>query len=130
MLCTQIGAELALISLIAAPHHRHHREQANCPVLGPTSESSFGKYSSWWICPEEIVARPYSVFLLLGIDVKQVTIVVNFDLPVNQSEEPDYETYLHRIGRTGRFGKKGLAFNMIEVDKLPLLMKIQDHFSK
>lgn len=64
-----------------------------------------------------------------GIDVKQVTIVVNFDLPVNQSEEPDYETYLHRIGRTGRFGKKGLAFNMIEVDKLPLLMKIQDHFN-
>ncbi|XP_002708662.1 ATP-dependent RNA helicase DDX25 [Oryctolagus cuniculus] len=65
-----------------------------------------------------------------GIDVKQVTIVVNFDLPVNQLEEPDYETYLHRIGRTGRFGKKGLAFNMIEVDKLPLLMKIQDHFNR
>ncbi|XP_070255411.1 ATP-dependent RNA helicase DDX25 isoform X1 [Myotis yumanensis] len=64
-----------------------------------------------------------------GIDVKQVTIVVNFDLPVNQLEEPEYETYLHRIGRTGRFGKKGLAFNMIEVDKLPLLMKIQDHFN-
>ncbi|KAM7337830.1 hypothetical protein ACRRTK_003949 [Alexandromys fortis] len=64
-----------------------------------------------------------------GIDVKQVTIVVNFDLPINQSAEPDYETYLHRIGRTGRFGKKGLAFNMIEVDKLPLLMKIQDHFN-
>ncbi|KAF6080904.1 DEAD-box helicase 25 [Phyllostomus discolor] len=64
-----------------------------------------------------------------GIDVKQVTIVVNFDLPVNQLEEPDYETYLHRIGRTGRFGKKGLAFNMIEVNKLPLLMKIQDHFN-
>ncbi|KAK2099721.1 ATP-dependent RNA helicase ddx25 [Saguinus oedipus] len=64
-----------------------------------------------------------------GIDVKQVTIVVNFDLPVKQGEEPDYETYLHRIGRTGRFGKKGLAFNMIEVDKLPLLMKIQDHFN-
>ncbi|XP_007118141.1 ATP-dependent RNA helicase DDX25 [Physeter macrocephalus] len=64
-----------------------------------------------------------------GIDVKQVTIVVNFDLPVNGAEEPDYETYLHRIGRTGRFGKKGLAFNMIEVDKLPLLMKVQDHFN-
>ncbi|PNI65582.1 DDX25 isoform 4, partial [Pan troglodytes] len=64
-----------------------------------------------------------------GIDVKQVTIVVNFDLPVKQGEEPDYETYLHRIGRTGRFGKKGLAFNMIEVDELPSLMKIQDHFN-
>jgi superfamily II DNA/RNA helicase len=76
------------------------------------------------------ILKLYSVFPLLGIDVKQVTIVVNFDLPVNQAEEPDYETYLHRIGRTGRFGKKGLAFNMIEVDKLPLLMKIQDHFSE
>lgn len=83
-----------------------------------------------WLCPEENTANPYSVLPILGIDVKQVTIVVNFDLPVNQAEEPDYETYLHRIGRTGRFGKKGLAFNMIEVDKLPLLMKIQDHFSK
>ncbi|XP_073095635.1 ATP-dependent RNA helicase DDX25 isoform X3 [Manis javanica] len=64
-----------------------------------------------------------------GIDVKQVTVVVNFDLPLNQAQEPDYKIYLHRIGRTGRFGKKGFAFNMIEVDKLPLLMKIQDHFN-
>lgn len=39
-----------------------------------------------------------------GIDVEQVTIVVNFDLPVDQSGEADCETYLHRIGRTGRFG--------------------------
>lgn len=83
-----------------------------------------------YLCPKEEVEGPSNVFPLLGIDVKQVTVVVNFDLPVNQSGEPDYETYLHRIGRTGRFGKKGLAFNMIEVDKLPLLMKIQDHFSK
>lgn len=76
------------------------------------------------------LAGPYSVFPLLGIDVKQVTVVVNFDLPLNQAQEPDYKIYLHRIGRTGRFGKKGFAFNMIEVDKLPLLMKIQDHFSE
>lgn len=40
-----------------------------------------------------------------GIDVEQVTIVVNFDLPVDQYGEADCETYLHRIGRTGRFGK-------------------------
>lgn len=39
-----------------------------------------------------------------GIDVEQVTIVVNFDLPVDQMGEADCETYLHRIGRTGRFG--------------------------
>jgi len=44
-----------------------------------------------------------------GIDVPSVTVVVNYDLP-NGSEK--METYLHRIGRTGRFGKKGLAVNL------------------
>lgn len=43
--------------------------------------------------------------LCRGIDVEQVTIVVNFDLPIDQFGEADCETYLHRIGRTGRFGK-------------------------
>lgn len=40
-----------------------------------------------------------------GIDVEQVTIVVNFDLPMDANGKADCETYLHRIGRTGRFGK-------------------------
>ncbi|CAG2172320.1 unnamed protein product, partial [Oppiella nova] len=45
-----------------------------------------------------------------GIDVEQVTVVVNYDLPINvETREVDKETYLHRIGRTGRFGKEGLA---------------------
>uniref|UniRef100_A0A8C3UMA0 RNA helicase n=1 Tax=Catharus ustulatus TaxID=91951 RepID=A0A8C3UMA0_CATUS len=46
-----------------------------------------------------------------GIDVQQVTTVVNFGLPVDLDGEPDYETYLHRIGRAGRFGHRGIAFN-------------------
>ena len=37
-----------------------------------------------------------------GIDVEQVTIVVNYDLPVDVNGKADCETYLHRIGRTGR----------------------------
>jgi ATP-dependent RNA helicase DDX19/DBP5 len=41
-----------------------------------------------------------------GIDIEQVTIVVNFDLPVDQMGRADSETYLHRIGRTGRFGRQ------------------------
>uniref|UniRef100_A0A8C5F2T1 RNA helicase n=1 Tax=Gopherus evgoodei TaxID=1825980 RepID=A0A8C5F2T1_9SAUR len=65
-----------------------------------------------------------------GIDVEQVTIVVNFKLPTNQLHCPDFETYLHRIGRTGRFGKKGLAFNMVERHNLPLLRRIEEHFSE
>lgn len=45
--------------------------------------------------------------------VFQVTLVVNYDIPVKNTSnrhayaEPDYETYLHRIGRSGRFGRKG-----------------------
>jgi superfamily II DNA/RNA helicase len=43
--------------------------------------------------------------LARGIDVQHVSIVINFDLPKN------LENYLHRIGRSGRFGRKGLAIN-------------------
>ena len=43
-------------------------------------------------------------FICKGIDVEQVTIVVNFDLPMDVKGNADCETYLHRIGRTGRFG--------------------------
>ncbi|XP_065835573.1 ATP-dependent RNA helicase DDX19B-like [Oscarella lobularis] len=49
-----------------------------------------------------------------GIDVEQVTVVVNFDIPVDIYCRPDFETYLHRIGRTGRFGKSGLAINFVD----------------
>ena len=42
----------------------------------------------------------------------KVTIVVNYDLPVDVNGKADCETYLHRIGRTGRFGKHGLAINL------------------
>ena len=50
-----------------------------------------------------------------GIDVEQVTIVVNYDLPYDVVlHRPDFETYLHRIGRTGRFGKTGLALNLVD----------------
>ncbi|XP_040398520.1 ATP-dependent RNA helicase DDX25-like isoform X2 [Cygnus olor] len=63
-----------------------------------------------------------------GIDVAQVTIVVNFSLPVNQQKQLDFETYLHRIGRTGRFGKKGIAFNMVERQTTYLVHSIEEHF--
>ncbi|XP_015908282.1 ATP-dependent RNA helicase DDX19A [Parasteatoda tepidariorum] len=66
-----------------------------------------------------------------GIDVEQVTVVINFDLPMNQAGEADCETYLHRIGRTGRFGKSGLAINMIDGKKsMAVLRQIEEHFQK
>ncbi|KAM9445321.1 ATP-dependent RNA helicase DDX19A [Clarias gariepinus] len=66
-----------------------------------------------------------------GIDVEQVSIVINFDLPLDMDGNPDNETYLHRIGRTGRFGKRGLAINMVDGQQsMAVLRAIEEHFNK
>ncbi|KAJ2994142.1 RNA helicase required for poly(A+) mRNA export [Globomyces sp. JEL0801] len=46
-----------------------------------------------------------------GIDILQVNLVVNYDIPVDRDMQPDPETYIHRIGRTGRFGRQGVSIN-------------------
>lgn len=66
-----------------------------------------------------------------GIDVEQVTIVVNFDLPMDGNGKADCETYLHRIGRTGRFGKNGIAINLVDTEKsMNICRTIENHFQK
>ncbi|GMT14888.1 hypothetical protein PFISCL1PPCAC_6185, partial [Pristionchus fissidentatus] len=68
-----------------------------------------------------------------GIDVSQVTVVINYDPPVHYNNllEPDCETYIHRIGRTGRFGKAGIAINFVDSrDALNVIKKIEAHFEK
>ena len=42
-----------------------------------------------------------------GIDIQQLSLVINFDLPRSK------ETYIHRIGRSGRYGRKGVAINFV-----------------
>lgn len=65
-----------------------------------------------------------------GIDVEQVSLVVNFDLPVGLDGKADNETYLHRIGRTGRFGRRGFAVNMVDGEKsMDIIHEIEMHFS-
>ncbi|KAE9418425.1 hypothetical protein Angca_009611 [Angiostrongylus cantonensis] len=68
-----------------------------------------------------------------GIDVSQVTIVINYDPPLmyENPSEPDYDTYLHRIGRTGRFGKAGIAINFVDSrEVLIVIKKIEAFFGK
>jgi len=48
-----------------------------------------------------------------GVDVLATTVVMNYDLPRDRTGHADPETYLHRVGRTGRFGRKGIAINFI-----------------
>ena len=54
-----------------------------------------------------------------GIDVPEVELVINFDVPLKKMDGVtigDPETYLHRIGRTGRFGKNGIALTIYDRD--------------
>ena len=57
-----------------------------------------------------------------GIDVQQVSLVICYDLPTNR------ELYIHRIGRSGRFGRKGLAINFVREDDVTTLRDIENFY--
>jgi len=68
--------------------------------------------------------------LARGVDVDNVCLVINYDIPMTRDGDPDFETYLHRIGRTGRFGKKGTAINLIDDTRsVEVLAAIESHFA-
>merc|ERR1711924_94197 len=58
-----------------------------------------------------------------GIDIERVNIVINYDMP------DDSDSYLHRVGRAGRFGTKGLAISFVSGDEdAEVLKKVQSRF--
>jgi len=61
--------------------------------------------------------------LARGIDVQQVSLVINYDLPTNR------ENYIHRIGRGGRFGRKGVAINFLTADDVRTLRDIEQFYN-
>jgi len=61
--------------------------------------------------------------LARGIDVQQVSLVINYDLPTNR------ENYIHRIGRGGRFGRKGVAINFITEEDKRALQDIEKFYN-
>merc|ERR1712157_305881 len=61
--------------------------------------------------------------LARGIDVQQVSLVINFDLPTN------LENYIHRIGRSGRFGRKGVSINFLTADDVRTLRAIEQFYN-
>ncbi|KAJ3006531.1 RNA helicase required for poly(A+) mRNA export [Thoreauomyces humboldtii] len=66
-----------------------------------------------------------------GIDILQVNLVVNYDIPLDSGNRPDPETYLHRIGRTGRFGRSGVSINFVHDERSYHEMKaIETHFGR
>lgn len=67
--------------------------------------------------------------LARGIDIPTVSMVVNYDMPFDKNNRPDPATYLHRIGRTGRFGRRGVSISFIDSKKsFDCLMAISKFF--
>ena len=61
--------------------------------------------------------------LARGIDVQQVSLVINYEMPIQR------ENYVHRIGRSGRYGKKGNAINLVWGDEMNAIKEIETHYS-
>jgi translation initiation factor 4A len=77
--------------------------------------ATFKSGSSRVLIATDLVAR--------GIDVQHVSIVINFDLP-----QQNKETYLHRIGRSGRYGKTGVAINFVTEADTHVLKELEQHY--
>ena len=61
--------------------------------------------------------------LARGIDIQQISLVINYELP------SQHENYIHRIGRSGRYGRKGVAINLVAKDEVNSLKEIETFYS-
>eukprot|EP00586_Coscinodiscus_wailesii_P011047 CAMPEP_0172494046 /NCGR_PEP_ID=MMETSP1066-20121228/37010_1 /TAXON_ID=671091 /ORGANISM="Coscinodiscus wailesii, Strain CCMP2513" /LENGTH=486 /DNA_ID=CAMNT_0013264671 /DNA_START=37 /DNA_END=1497 /DNA_ORIENTATION=+ len=128
-----IGQSIVFVGTKREADEVHQTLEANgysCSVLHGQVENfardatmeSFRKGESNVLITTNVLAR--------GVDVDNVCLVINYDVPVTKDGGPDYETYLHRIGRTGRFGRKGTAINLVSDQKsIEVLAAIEAYFS-
>ena len=102
----QLEAENFVVSVIHANMSQVQRDK---------TMKTFRLGNSRVLIATDVIAR--------GIDVQQVEVVINFDLPKH------LETYIHRIGRSGRFGRKGIAINFITESEYEKMEKIQNFYT-
>jgi superfamily II DNA/RNA helicase len=76
--------------------------------------TSFRKGDTRVLISTDLLAR--------GIDVQQVSLVINYELPVQM------DNYIHRIGRSGRYGRKGTAINLLSNDDMRLMSEIEAYY--
>ena len=87
-------------------------------MTGPERElimKEFRSGSSRVLITTDLLAR--------GIDVQQVSLVINYDMPANR------ENYIHRIGRSGRFGRKGVAINFVTSEDVRAMREIEAFYN-
>jgi len=77
--------------------------------------SEFRTGSSRILITTDLLAR--------GIDVHGVSLVINYDLPKN------FEKYIHRIGRSGRFGRKGVAINLVAAEDMGIMRDLERYYN-
>ncbi|CUM67843.1 uncharacterized protein PRCAT00005552001 [Priceomyces carsonii] len=105
-LTTRLKAENFTVSAIHADLPQAERD---------TIMNEFRSGSSRILISTDLLAR--------GIDVQQVSLVINYDLPANK------ENYIHRIGRGGRFGRKGVAINFVTDQDVGIMREIERFYS-
>ena len=101
------------ISLFLSPCLLFTRALQTLQTLHPPS--SISSLHSRVLITTDVSAR--------GLDVQQVSLVINYDLPNNR------ELYIHRVGRSGRFGRKGVAINFVKSDDIRILRDIEQYYS-
>lgn len=106
MLTTRLKGENFTVSAIHADLPQSERD---------TIMNEFRSGSSRILISTDLLAR--------GIDVQQVSLVINYDLPANK------ENYIHRIGRGGRFGRKGVAINFVTDQDVGMMREIEKFYS-
>jgi len=95
--------------VVSCMHSKMNQEERNKIM------NEFRTGSSRLLVSTDLLAR--------GIDVYQVGLVINFDLPNKK------ENYIHRIGRSGRFGRRGIAINLITKPESSILMQIEEFYN-
>jgi len=88
---------------------------ASCSLFSIEKYKQFKDFGSRILVATNLFGR--------GVDFERVNVVINYDMP------EDEDTYLHRVGRAGRFGTKGLAISFISSDEdTEVLEKVRKKF--
>lgn len=82
--------------------------------------AAFKSGSCRFLIATDLIAR--------GIDIQSVSLVINFDLPWKTTGGADVASYLHRIGRAGRYGRKGMAINLLTSRDKQTLRDIEAYY--
>jgi len=109
-IATQLGEQLVERDFAVSVIHSELTQEERNEVL-----DDFRSGKSRVLIATDIIAR--------GIDVQQVSLVVNYDIPYQK------ETYIHRIGRSGRFGRKGVAINFVTFRDVEKVQEIEKYYN-